>query len=74
MPNESLPDPIAIARNLTSEELLRYEERFGPDSREWLIAQRELARRKPSTLKTDLVALGLFFIWASAIYFVFFAN
>lgn len=41
-----LPDPEAFARNLTVEELAGYREEFGEDSREWIIAQREMARRK----------------------------
>lgn len=43
-----LPDPVAFARNLTAAELEEYREILGADSREWIIAQDELARRRRS--------------------------
>jgi hypothetical protein len=44
-PLDPLPDPVAYARALSDEELKAYKGIFGEDSREWIIARRELARR-----------------------------
>lgn len=41
-----LPDPEAFARNLTEQELLDYRHEFGADSRDWIVAQNELKRRR----------------------------
>ena len=41
-----LPDPEAFTRNLTKEELLAYETEFGASSREWILAQKEMRRRR----------------------------
>jgi hypothetical protein len=41
-----IPNPDKFTRNLTEEELTAYEERFGADSREWILAKNELARRR----------------------------
>ena len=41
-----LPDPVAFARNLTDSELEEYRTIFGEESREWIIARGELARRQ----------------------------
>jgi len=45
-PSDQLPDPVAYARRLPEADLLDYKNVFGEDSREWVIAQRELARRR----------------------------
>lgn len=47
----NLPDPAAYAQGLTKEELLAYREIYGEDSREWVIARRELGRRIPTTFQ-----------------------
>ena len=44
--DEPLPDPVAYARGLNDAELQGYGDEFGEGSREWIIAQRELARRR----------------------------
>jgi hypothetical protein len=41
-----LPDPEAFARNLTEGELLSYRDEYGADSRDWIVAQNELRRRR----------------------------
>jgi hypothetical protein len=41
-----LPNPEAFARNLTAGELEGYEQIFGKTSREWILARRELDRRR----------------------------
>lgn len=53
-----LPEPEAFARNLTKDELLGHREEFGEGSREWVLAQNELRRRRwPSPLaRTSLWA------------------
>lgn len=49
---DPLPDPVAYARGLSDEQLRDYKQVFGEDSREWIIARRELARREgPSGLR-----------------------
>ena len=55
-----LPDPEAFTRNLTEEELRGYEKEFGAGSREWMLAQNELRRRRwPSPLVVQI-------LWATA--------
>ena len=44
--DDSLPDPVAYARGLSDDQLMQYEEIYGEKSREWIIAQRELSRRR----------------------------
>jgi len=45
-PNDDpLPDPVAYARGLSDEQLREYKRIYGEDSREWIIAKRELSRR-----------------------------
>jgi hypothetical protein len=46
MTDDPLPDPVAYARDLPEEKLLEYKKIFGEESREWVIAQQELARRR----------------------------
>lgn len=41
-----LSNPEKLTRNLTEEELKAYEDKFGADSREWILARRELERRR----------------------------
>ena len=41
-----LPDPEAFARNLTDDELIQYESDYGSESREWILARREISRRR----------------------------
>ena len=56
-----LPDPVAFARNLTDAELEAWRELDGEDSREWIIAREELARRQlPWRLRA--LAWGLWLI------------
>lgn len=47
----ALLDPVSLCRELPDKEILAYRETFGEDSREWIIAKRELARRKFPTWK-----------------------
>lgn len=44
--DEPLPDPVAYARGLTEQELFAYRSIYGEQSREWIIAQDELRRRR----------------------------
>jgi hypothetical protein len=46
MSDKPVPDPEAYARALSDEQLLAYKTEFGEHSREWIIAQRELSRRR----------------------------
>ena len=63
-----LSDPVAYARDLSDDELREYETIYGPESREWIIAQRELARRSPPRVLSYIVAP---LIWALlALYFI----
>lgn len=68
-PHEHLPipDPEAFARNLTAEELLGWRDLYGEDSRDWIIAQNELRRRRRwlSPLATQI-------LWGAAALFVVF--
>jgi hypothetical protein len=57
-----IPNPEAFARNLTEDELALYKVEFGEDSREWILARRELERRRvrPTWSWTiGIAALGL---------------
>ena len=45
-PLDPLPDPVAYAAQLKDDELRAYRDIYGPDSREWIIAREELARRE----------------------------
>lgn len=62
-----LPDPEAFTRNLTQEELLGYREEFGEGSREWILAQNELRRRRrPRTLivwAAGFTLLAAYWLW-----------
>jgi hypothetical protein len=53
-----LPDPEAFTRNLTEEELRDYREEFGERSREWILAQNELRRRRSLPVWAALFVLG----------------
>jgi hypothetical protein len=57
--NLAIPNPEAFARNLTEDELLDYGEKYGADSREWIIAQNELARRKGPPWWSHLLAIAI---------------
>jgi hypothetical protein len=61
--DESLPDPIAYARALSEQELWAYRTIYGEQSREWIIAQDELRRRRWPIWRRVLYG-G---IWAAAI-------
>jgi hypothetical protein len=59
-----LPDPVAYARGLSDEQLTDYEQIFGEDSREWIIARRELERREgPGGLRIA----GVFIVTAALV-------
>ena len=53
-----LPDPEAFARNLTAEELYAHRDEFGDDSREWIVAQKELRRRRGFAPKIKSILWG----------------
>ena len=61
MRDDSLPDPVAYAGTLSDEELLGYKANFGENSREWVIAQRELSRRSRPAWHHILHMLFAFF-------------
>jgi len=44
--NASIPDPAAIVRGYSDEQLREYEQFYGEQSREWSIAQDEWSRRR----------------------------
>ena len=47
MPREEpIDDLVAYIKGLTGEELRAYGERFGRDSREWMVMEQEFERRK----------------------------
>ena len=47
MPNDdSISDPRAIVHGYSDEQLKEYEQFYGEQSREWIIAQDEWARRR----------------------------
>jgi hypothetical protein len=46
---DPLPDPVEYARALGDEDLMAYRQIYGADSREWIIARRELERRQGSS-------------------------
>jgi hypothetical protein len=46
--DDPLPDPWKYARNCTDQQLRDYRQIYGEQSREWLLAQEELARREQS--------------------------
>jgi hypothetical protein len=60
-PIRNLPicDPEAFTRNLTEDELLDYKMESGEKSREWILAQNELARRDAPPLWSHLLAAAV---------------
>jgi len=66
-----LPDPEAYARGLTKDELLAYKGRFGEQSREWIIARRELARRFPTNWQ-KLRPWVIQVVWIAMIVYLYF--
>jgi hypothetical protein len=74
--SDDLPDPVAYAQSRTNEELLGYRGIFGEDSREWVIAQRELARRelamRPPTRWQRLRPWVFQALWVGIVVYVYF--
>ena len=62
-PNDDpVPDPRAIVRGYTDEQLRKYQQFYGEQSREWIIAQDEWSRRRyPLSVKIlwNLIALAV---------------
>jgi hypothetical protein len=62
MMESPIPDPEAAVRGYTDHQLREFEQSFGENSREWIIAQNEWARRRsPPWVKVlrDLIALAV---------------
>lgn len=62
---DGLPDPVSYCRALPEADVWAYRDRFGAESREWIIARRELARRKYPTWKRYLFDLFNCGYWMS---------
>jgi hypothetical protein len=65
---DTLPDPVAYARQLSDEQLHAYKTEYGEESREWIIAQQELRRRQGMPIGRVAMTIAAILWLALAVY------